>query len=402
MKRQIIRQNYLDKILKYLGKEMIIVLTGQRRVGKSYLLKQFYQEKIKEPDSNIIYIDKEKREFDFIRNYQNLNDYIESKFVKDKHNYILIDEVQDIAEFELSVRSYRTEENTDVIITGSNAKMLSGELSTIIGGRFKEIYIQPLSYEEFLTFHSLDDNDDSLTQYINLGGMPGLNKIGLHEDDVREYQKDIYNTVLLKDVIMKNNIRNVNFLENLVLYLADNTGKIISANNVSKYMKSNGENISASVILNYLNYLSDAYIINKVNRYDVHGKRLFDSNEKYYFEDNGIRNAIAGGTREGDVEKVIENVVYQNLVRLGYEVFVGQLQSSEIDFVCTKPNGEKIYVQVSYLIVNEETRKREFGNLMRIQDNYPKYVVSMTPLITNNDYEGIKHIHLRNFLKNGI
>ena len=402
MKQLIIRQNYLDKIFKYLGKEMIIVLTGQRRVGKSYLLKQFYQEKIKEPDSNIIYIDKEKREFDFIRNYQNLNDYIESKFVKDKHNYILIDEVQDIAEFERSVRSYRTEENADIIITGSNAKMLSGELSTIIGGRFKEIYIQPLSYEEFLTFHSLDDNDDSLTQYINLGGMPGLNKIGLYEDDVREYQKDIYNTVLLKDVIMRNNIRNVNFLENLVLYLADNTGKIISANNVSKYMKSNGENISASVILNYLNYLSDAYIINKVNRYDVHGKRLFDSNEKYYFEDNGIRNAIAGGTREGDVERVIENVVYQNLVRLGYEVFVGQLQSSEIDFVCTKPNGEKIYVQVSYLIVNEETRKREFGNLMKIQDNYPKYVVSMTPLITNNDYDGIKHIHLRNFLKNGI
>ena len=402
MKRLIIRQNYLDKILKYLGKEMIIVLTGQRRVGKSYLLKQFYQEKIKEPNSNIIYIDKEKREFDFIRNYQNLNDYIESKFVKDKHNYILIDEVQDIAEFERCVRSYRTEENADVIITGSNAKMLSGELSTIIGGRFKEIYIQPLSYEEFLTFHSLDDNDDSLTQYINLGGMPGLNKIGLHEDDVREYQKDIYNTVLLKDVLMKNNIRNVNFLENLVLYLADNTGKIISANNVSKYMKSNGENISASVILNYLNYLSDAYIIKKVNRYDVHGKRLFGSNEKYYFEDNGIRNAIAGGTREGDVEKVIENVVYKNLVRLGYEVFVGQLQSSEIDFVCTKPNGEKIYVQVSYLIVNEETRKREFGNLMKIQDNYPKYVVSMTPLITNNDYDGIKHIHLRNFLKNGI
>ena len=402
MKQLIIRRNYLDKIFKYLGKEMIIVLTGQRRVGKSYLLKQFYQEKIKEPDSNIIYIDKEKREFDFIRNYQNLNDYIESKFVKDKHNYILIDEVQDIAEFERCVRSYRTEENADVIITGSNAKMLSGELSTIIGGRFKEIYIQPLSYEEFLTFHSLDDNDDSLTQYINLGGMPGLNKIGLHEDDVREYQKDIYNTVLLKDVIMRNNIRNVNFLENLVLYLADNTGKIISANNVSKYMKSNGENISASVILNYLNYLSDAYIINKVDRYDVHRKRLFDSNEKYYFEDNGIRNAIAGGTREGDVEKVIENVVYQNLVRLGYEVFVGQLQSSEIDFVCTKPNGEKIYVQVSYLIVNEETRKREFGNLMKIQDNYPKYVVSMTPLITNNDYDGIKHIHLRNFLKNGI
>ena len=402
MKQIIVRHNYLDKIFKYLGKETIIVLTGQRRVGKSYLLKQFYQEKINDSDSNIIFIDKERREFDFINDYKDLNDYIESKFVKDKHNYILIDEIQDIIDFERSVRSYRTEENTDVIITGSNAKMLSGELSTIIGGRFKEIYIQPLSYEEFLTFHSLDDNDDSLTQYINIGGMPGLNKIGLQEDDVREYQKDIYNTVLLKDVIMRNNIRNVNFLENLVMYLADNTGKIISANNVSKYMKSNGENISASVILNYLSYLTDAYVINKVNRYDVHGKRLFDSNEKYYFEDNGIRNAIAGGTREGDIEKVIENVVYQNLVRLGYEVYVGQLQSSEIDFVCTKPNGDKIYIQVSYLIVNDETRQREFGNLMKIQDNYPKYVISMTPLIVNNDYDGIKHIHLRNFLKNGI
>lgn len=402
MKQLIIRQNYLDKIFKYLGKEMIIVLTGQRRVGKSYLLKQFCQEKSKESDANIIFIDKEKREFDFIKNYQNLNDYIEGKFDKGKHNYILIDEIQDIEEFERSVRSYRTEENTDVIITGSNAKMLSSELSTIIGGRFKEIYIQPLSYEEFLTFHNLEDSDDSLAKYISVGGMPGLNKIGLLDEDVREYQKDIYNTVLLKDVIMRNNIRNVNFLENLVTYLADNTGKIISANNVSKYMKSNGENISASVILNYLNYLSDAYIINKVNRYDVHGKRLFDSNEKYYFEDNGIRNAIAGGTREGDIEKVIENVVYQNLVRLGYEVFVGQLQSSEIDFVCTKPSGEKVYVQVSYLIINEETRQREFGNLKKIQDNYPKYVISMTPLITNNDYDGIKHIHLRNFLKNGI
>ena len=402
MKQLIIRQDYLDKISKYLGKEMIIVLTGQRRVGKSYLLKQFYQEKIKESNANIIFIDKEKREFDFIKNYQDLNDYIESKLVKNKHNYILIDEIQDVDEFERSIRSYRTEESTDIIITGSNARMLSGELSTIIGGRYKEIYVQPLSYAEFLTFHSLDDNDDSLTQYINLGGMPGLNKIGLHEDDVREYQKDIYNTVLLKDVIMRNNIRNVNFLENLVTYLADNTDKIISANNISKYMKSNGENISTSVILNYLNYLSEAYIINKVNRYDVHGKRLFDSNEKYYFEDNGIRNAIAGGTREGDIEKVIENVVYHNLLRLGYEVYVGQLQSSEIDFVCTKSNGEKIYVQVSYLIVNEETRQREFGNLMKIQDNYPKYVISMTPLIVNNDYDGIKHIHLRNFLKYGI
>lgn len=398
----IIRQAYIDKIEKYLGKETIIVLVGQRRVGKSYMMKTVRDQKASNPDNNIIYIDKEKREFDSIRNYQDLNQYIDEHFVASKHNYILIDEIQDITEFERSIRSFRTEPNTDIIITGSNAKMLSNELSTLIGGRYKEIYIQSLSYEEFLVFHQLPDNDDSLAKYIQYGGLPGLAKIGLEEDDAREYQMDIFHTVLLKDVIMRNQIRNVPFLENLVRFLADNTGKLISANSIAKYMKSQGESITSTVIINYISFLCEAYILHKVNRFDIHGKRIFETNDKFYFEDNGIRNALAGGTREGDIEKVIENIIYQHLIRLGYQVYVGQLQADEIDFVCTKPDGQRIYVQASYIIADMSTREREFGNLRAINDNYPKYVISMTPLLTRNDDNGITHLHLRKFLKEGF
>lgn len=395
-------QAYIDKIEKYLGKETIIVLVGQRRVGKSYMMKTVRDQKASNPVNNIIYIDKEKREFDSIRNYQDLNQYIDEHFVASKHNYILIDEIQDITEFERSIRSFRTEPNTDIIITGSNAKMLSNELSTLIGGRYKEIYIQSLSYEEFLVFHQLPDNDDSLAKYIQYGGLPGLAKIGLEEDDAREYQMDIFHTVLLKNVIMRNRIRNVPFLENLVRFLADNTGKLISANSIAKYMKSQGESITSTVIINYISFLCEAYILHKVNRFDIHGKRIFETNDKFYFEDNGIRNALAGGTREGDIEKVIENIIYQHLIRLGYQVYVGQLQAGEIDFVCTKPDGQRIYVQASYIIADMATREREFGNLRAINDNYPKYVISMTPLLTRNDDNGITHLHLRKFLKEGL
>ena len=398
----IIRQSYIDKIEKYLGKETIIVLVGQRRVGKSCMMKMIRDRKKADDCNNIIFIDKEKREFDNIQTYQDLNDYIGEHFQSDKHNYILIDEIQDIKEFERSIRSYRTEPNTDIIITGSNARMLSNELSTLIGGRYKEIYIQSLSYNEFLEFHQLSDNDEALALYILYGGLPGLAKIGLEEDDAREYQMDIYHTVLLKDVIMRNQIRNVPFLENLVRFLADNTGKLISANSIAKYMKSQGESITSTAIINYISFLCEAYILHKVNRYDIHGKRIFETNDKFYFEDNGIRNAIAGGTREGDIEKVIENIIYQNLIRLGYQVYVGQLQAGEIDFVCTKPGGERIYVQASYIIADDATREREFGNLRAIKDNYPKYVISMTPLLTKNDNDGITHLHLRKFLTEGI
>jgi len=398
----IIRKPYLDKIEQALGKDIIIVLVGQRRIGKSYLLRQLKDEKAEDGSANIIYVDKEKKEFDDIRDYHDLNAYIDGHRVKGKTNYILVDEIQDIAEFERTVRSYREEPDTEIVITGSNSLMLSSELTTLIGGRYKEIYVQALSYNEFLTFHQLPDNDDSLAKYINFGGLPGLQKIGLDENDVREYQQDVLNTVLLKDVIMRNNIRNPVFLDNLIRFLADNTGKIVSANSISKFMRSQGQSITSTAVINYIKALCETYVIHKVNRYDIHGKRLFESNDKYYFEDNGIRNCLGGGNREGDIEKVMENVVYNHLVRLGYEVTVGQLQASEIDFVCSKPTGERVYVQVAYIIADEATRQREFGNLRAIHDNYPKYVISMTPLVTRSNDGGIIHLNLRKFLKEGL
>ena len=398
----IAREGYLEKIEKFLGKETIVVLVGQRRVGKSYVLRLLRERKEQEAGNHVIYIDKEKRQFDFIQTYQDLNAYIEEHLAHGKHNFILIDEIQDIKEFERTIRSYRTEPDVDIVITGSNARMLSGELATLIGGRYKSIYIQSLSYLEFLRFHQLDDSTEALEKYIQYGGMPGLARMGLDEEDAREYQMDVLNTVLLKDVIMRNQIRNTVFLENLVRFLADNTGKLISANSIAKYMKSQGESVTSTVILNYLSFLCEAYIIRKVSRYDIHGRRIFESNDKYYFEDPGIRNAVAGGTREGDIEKVIENVIYQHLIRLGYTVYVGQLQAGEVDFVCTHADGRRIYVQASYLIANEETREREFGNLRAIKDNYPKYVISMTPLVTRNDEDGIIHLSLRRFLKEGV
>ncbi len=398
----IIRKPYLDKIEQALGKDIIIVLVGQRRIGKSYLLRQLKDEKAQDSSANIIYVDKEKKEFDDIRDYHDLNAFIDGHRVKGKTNYILVDEIQDIAEFERTVRSYREEPDTEIVITGSNSLMLSSELTTLIGGRYKEIYVQALSYNEFLTFHQLPDNDDSLAKYINFGGLPGLQKIGLDENDVREYQQDVLNTVLLKDVIMRNNIRNPVFLDNLIRFLADNTGKIVSANSISKFMRSQGQSITSTAVINYIKALCETYVIHKVSRYDIHGKRLFESNDKYYFEDNGIRNCLGGGNREGDIEKVMENVVYNHLVRLGYEVTVGQLQASEIDFVCSKSTGERVYVQVAYIIADEATRQREFGNLRAIHDNYPKYVISMTPLVTRSNDGGIIHLNLRKFLKEGL
>ena len=396
------RQEYLDKIERHLGKDTIIILTGQRRIGKSYLLRLFKDKAARAENTNVIFIDKEKHEFDDIKTYRDLNAYIDERRDSSKTNYILVDEIQEIEEFERSIRSYYEEPDIEIIVTGSNSKMLSSDLSTLIGGRYKEIYVQALSYEEFMRFHQLTDSDDTLAKYIQFGGLPGLLKMGLDEQDAHEYQMDVYHTVLLKDVILRHKIRNVPFLENLVRFLADNTGKLISSSSIAKYMKSQGENITSTAIINYINYLCDAYMIHRVNRYDIHGKKLFESNDKFYFEDNGIRNALAGGTREGDIEKVIENIIYNHLVRLGYEVTVGQLRAGEVDFVCQKPTGRCIYVQASYLIADESTREREFGNLRVIKDNYPKYVISMTPLVGRLDSDGITHLHLRRFLTEGL
>lgn len=398
----ITRKDYAVRIDAWLGKEQIIVLVGQRRVGKSYVMKDFIARHKDEANTNIIYIDKEKKNFNYIKNHEDLNTYIDAHFTAGHHNYILIDEVQDIEGWEHSVRSYRTEENTDIIITGSNSKMLSGELSTLLGGRYEEIHIQSLNYLEFLEFHGLSDSEESLWKYLNYGGLPGLKNIGLsNEEMVNEYLSGVFNTIMLKDIIERHSIRNIPFLKNFIAFMADSMGKINSASSITKYLKSQGQHISTNVLLDYMAYFNEAFLTYSVGRYDIHGKKLLETNNKTYFGDIGLRNFITGGERTQDIEKIMECIVYLHLLRFGYEVKVGQLRAGEIDFVCTK-SGKKVYVQVSYLVTNEETRKREFGNLKLIADNYPKYVISASPLLKRSDEEGITHIHIREFLKHGL
>ena len=396
------RKYYAEKVDAWIGKGQIIVLVGQRRIGKSYVLRDFVTRHENEADTNVIYIDKEKKSFDFIKNYNDLNNYIDEQFVLGKHNYILIDEIQDIDGWERSVRSYRTEENTDIIITGSNARMLSSDLSTLLGGRYQEIHVHGLSYSEFLVFHNLADSDESLNKYLNYGGLPGLRQVGLADEFVRDYQKSVLNSVVLKDIIERHDIRNVPFLNKLLQYLADNTGKPISANNISNYMKNQGTSVSTNVVVDYNSYFEETYLVKCVKRYDIHGKKILETNGKYYFEDVGLRNVLAeSDSRDGDIEKVLENIVYQQLVRFGFDVKIGQLQGGEVDFVCTK-NSQKIYVQVTYFMATEETREREYGALKRIPDSFPKYIISMSPLISRTNTDGIIHLGLGDFLINGF
>lgn len=375
---------------------------GPRRVGKSYILKDFIERHSQEEDINVIYVDKEKKAFKNIKTKDDLDNYIESFYLPGKHNCILVDEVQQIERFEESICSWYTEDNTDVIITGSNSKMLSDDLSTLLAGRYVEIRVHPLTYPEFLEFHGHEDSDDSLMIYLNYGGLPGLRQIGLDSDEhVWAYLSSVFNTIMLKDIIERHDIRNVPFLNNLIAFYAATTGKLTSANSISKYMKSQGENISSNLVLLYKSFYQEAYLLNAVSRYDIHGKRILESNEKIYWDDLGLRNLKAEGGIDSYIEKVIENAVYKHLCFLGYKVQVGVLGAGEVYFVCTKPD-KTTYVQVTYLMGDQSTRNREFGPLEKIRDNHPKYVISATPLLTSRDENGIKHISLREFLTKGI
>lgn len=393
------RPHYTNAIKQWLGKGLAIVLTGQRRVGKSMCLNLIAKVFETDANTNIIFIDKEDHTFANILTDTDLNAYLESHYQVDKHNLILIDEVQDIKDFEHSVRSWIKRPNTDVLVTGSNAKMLSGDLSTKLAARYVEIPIHTLSYLEFLDFHHFTDTDSALEKYLTWGGLPFLPILGLeNKQQVTDYIKGVYDTVVLKDVINREQIRNVPFLLNLGRFLSDNIGKPISPNSIMKYMKGQGESISAQVILNYLTYYVNAFLAYRVYRYDIHGKQLLENNEKYYFEDLGIRNSLVRNTTTNDIEKRIENAIYLHLLRNGWTVRVGQLYNTEIDFVAEK--GEQtLYIQATYIIANEETEKREFGNLLAIKNNHPKMVVSMNPMNTDSNYQGIRHLHLREFLK---
>ena len=262
--------------------------------------------------------------------------------------------------------------------------------------------IQALTYKDFVRFHKLEESDEALSLFINSGGLPGLVKYDIHdENEVYSYAQDVLNTALVKDIILKHKIRNAPFLYNLVRFLADSTGKLVSATSISNYMNKQKSAVSIELVLKYLMYLCDAYIVTRVPRFDIRGKKLLQSNDKFYFEDTGIRNSCVETKRDGDIEKVIENIIYHQLVHDGFKVNVGQLLAGEVDFVCVK-DQRRIYIQASYIIGSAETRQREFGTLKGISDNYPKYVISMTPLVVRNDDDGIQHLSLREFLINGL
>lgn len=400
----IVRKTYLSHIISHLNRGMMIILVGQRRVGKSFMLRQvrgWLEEN--RPDSSIVYVNKELLDFSHITNAKELYDYVSPKFDTGGDNYLLIDEVQDIDGYENALRSLHAEDRCQIIVTGSNAYVFSSELSTRLGGRYVEIPIYGLSYSEFLEFHGLTDSDESLNDYLRVGGLPGLRLYDINDEiHVRDYLQGVYNTIMMRDVISREKIRNVPFIENLSRFIANNDGKLISTSSIVKFMKSQGDNVSESMTSAYIGYLCKALIVNPVARYDIHGKKLFEQIYKYYFADHGLRNYLCGFNLRNSIEKIMENVVYLHLLVRGYSVNVGILRAGEVDFVAVKGN-KTIYVQVTYLLASEETIDREFGNLAKIKDNYPKYVVSMDPIAGEfTGYPGIRHLRLREFLKEEI
>lgn len=393
---------YIGRIVRQLNRGMILVLVGQRRVGKSFILKNLADWLVRnKPGCNVMVIDKELGKYGFIKNGDDLYGYVSAHMQAGGDNYLLIDEVQDIEGYGHALRSLYAESLCQIIVTGSNAYIFSSEIATKFSGRYIEIPVRSLGYEEFLTFHNLSDSQESLLKYLQFGGMPGLVNYQFDElPEIVAYMQGVYNTVLLKDIVAREQIRNYKFLENLMRFLADNVGQLVSVNSIVKYLKAQGSKVTNDIASRYIKSICGALIVDSVPRYDIHGKRLFELIDKYYFGDHGMRNCIIGALPNifGSVERIIENVVRQHLLIQGYEVCVGVLPSGEIDFVAKK--GEQtIYVQAVYRLANEETIRREFGNLKSIGDDYPKYVVSMEDMVGPlSDYPGIHHVHLREFL----
>lgn len=390
------RDAYISRIEPFMRKSIIKVLTGQRRVGKSYLLFQLVEKvQREEPDATIIYINREDFEFDFMQTAKDLYDYVQSKRKSETRNYIFIDEIQDITDFEKALRSFLLDENNDIYITGSNANLLSGELATFLGGRYMEFKIYSLSYCEFIQFHRLKDSMESYDKYSRYGGLPYLTNLTLNDEMVNEYLKSIYSTIVFRDVVARYNLRNTAFLEKLIQFLSENIGSLFSAKNISDFLKSQHTTVSVNQIQNYVSHLANAFLLYRVERFDLVGKRIFEIGEKYYFENMGIRNIIIG-YRITDKTKILENIVYNHLLYKGYQVYVGANGSQEIDFVCQK-KGEKLYIQVALRLDTEKTMACEFGNLLKIADNFPKIVITEDEF-SGNTYEGIQHLTIRRFL----
>lgn len=389
------RPRYLSRVEPWIGTPLIKVVTGQRRVGKSSLLLSLRDRF--EADGTVLFLDKERSEWASVTDARALQAWIDERMPSGRAT-LMIDEVQEIAEFHVALRSLLAEGRLDIYVTGSNAELLSGEIATRFAGRSVAIEVHPLSYDEFLTFHGLDDGEAALQRYMRHGGLPFLRNLPPDDHVVFEYLGGVVQTALLKDVVSRHSVRSPDLLERLVLFLADNVGSPVSATSIARFLKSQRTQASVPTILNYLGYLTQAYIVRRLRRADLIGKRFLEVAEKYYFEDLGLRAAVLG-VRSQDIGKLVENAVLGRLLVDGWAVSTGEVGSGfEVDFVCTR-GDERMYIQATYLMAEQATRDREFRALLAIPDNHPKAVVSMDPI--RRGERGIAHLGLRDFLRAG-
>ncbi|MGI6337096.1 MAG: ATP-binding protein [Eubacteriales bacterium] len=395
------REMYMSRIRPFIGSELVKVMTGIRRCGKSVMLELIKQEIMESgvSPSQFISVNFEKMAYAHLQTAKALHDEVMKRAAGLSGKvYLFFDEIQEVKDWEKCINSLRVTLNCDIYITGSNAKLLSGELATYLGGRYVEFVIYPFSFAEFLEIYRPIAPDESVDacfrKYLLSGGMPYLANIRYAEEPSKQYLHDLFNSVQLKDIVKRNNIRDVDLLERIIAYVMANIGNPFSANSLVKFFKNEKRTVAAETILNYFRYCCDAYLFYQVKREDLQGKQILASNEKYYIADHGIREAVFGGNTR-DINLVLENIVYLELLRRGYEVTVGRTGDKEIDFVSEK-RGEKLYVQVVYLLAAEETIAREFGAYDNIRDNYPKYVVSLDEFDMSRG--GIKHRNIRDFL----
>lgn len=395
------REMYMSRIRPFIGTELVKVMTGIRRCGKSVML-DLIKEELRSTgvaESQMVSFNFEAMSNAHLCTAQALYEEVmkRASAIEGKV-YLFFDEIQEVTSWEKAINSFRVELDCDIYITGSNAKLLSGELATVLGGRYVEFTIYPFSYSEFLDLYRTVDADAQdaavFQKYLTLGGMPYLANLRYASEPSKQYLSDIYNSVVLNDVVKRNRIRDVDLLSRIVAYVISNIGSTFASTSISKFLKSERRTVAPETILNYIRYCTDAYLFYQVNRQDLQGKQILSTNEKYYMADHGLREAVFGGNLR-DINLILENIVYMELLRRGYTVTVGKSGDKEIDFVCQKQN-EKLYVQVCYLLASEETIKREFGVYDTIPDNFPKYVVSMDELDMSSN--GIKHRNIRHFL----
>lgn len=397
------RERYMAQIRDFIDKPVVKVLTGMRRCGKSAML-ELIKEELKEKgvsEKNIIHINFESLRYEKLKEYHALYGTIceQSRDIQGKI-YILLDEIQEVKGWEQVINSFRVDLNCDIYVTGSNARLMSGELATLLAGRYVEIRIYPLDFQEYLAFAKSNpeeaafDEQKQFANYLKYGGLPGIHQMKWEENRIMQYLTDIYNSVLLKDVIARNGIRDTALLESIVQYLMDNVGKTFSAKTISDFLKNQGRKLSTETVYNYIKALENAFLIHKATRFDIKGKRMLETQEKYYLADLGLRHAVLG-YRQDDIADILENVVYLELLRQGYIVSIGKQDVAEVDFVANKADN-RIYIQVCYILTPENT-EREFAPLEVINDNYEKMVLTMDTLLGINR-GGIRQKNIVEFL----